>query len=400
MSQAYGFDGTISRPVLENYLARAITMLGLSDSPQRDEDLRFLRDVGAKYIGRAAYVWGMPGQVIDDEAHFAAAAQTTAAYHRLDAEAIFQACIFEVVFDTIVGHIAVPAWVFEEFSLPVEKRNFNYEAMLFDSACANAQPVPWCPHAGNNWMHDYFGKGASVPDISKREAQMWFYYRARRYIDTGYEALHVGQVHLMANNDPGAAHWFGLLARIRRYAAQRARRHLVLIDAHTHGISREGKLLLDLHSFPLRIRDVVERPEEGVLEAGFTDAIFGKSMGGVAPSGWSCDHLPYIVELDNWSSSGKAGQHLVGGMPWVWGCDEICWFARQSEAYRNNWLRYAHARVRELDPHGYLQMPGYRCLADPVDGVAEYHANTRSPASPTGFNQEATIKALWAGQGP
>ena len=42
-------------------------------------------------------------------------------------------------------------------------------------------------------------------------------------------------------------------------------------------------------------------------------------------------------------------------------------------------------------------MPGRRVLAaPPPDGAKVCYANTRSPASPTGFNQEETIKSLWA----
>ena len=81
---------------------------------------------------------------------------------------------------------------------------------------------------------------------------------------------------------------------------------------------------------------------------------------------------------------------------WVWGWDEICWFAHQPETYRNDYLRYAWKRVRELDSNGYLQMPGARKLADPVNRLDRYHANTPSPAGPNGFGQEQTIKDLWA----
>ena len=50
------------------------------------------------------------------------------------------------------------------------------------------------------------------------------------------------------------------------------------------------------------------------------------------PSGWKCASLPYLVELDNWGASGKAGQP---GLPyWTWGYDEICWFAHQPAEYR------------------------------------------------------------------
>lgn len=392
-TRSYAFDGSISRAVMENYLARSITMARLTESPQRAEDLRMLRNIGAKFVGRAAYIWS---EQDNEEVHFANAAATIAAYRDVDADTIFQACVFEVVAENVVSTVPIPSWVFEEFSLPVETRNFRYEAMLYDSACAHSEPVKWCPHPANNWMRDYFGAANSVPDMSKLETRMWFFYRARRYLDAGCEALHLGQIHLMNHNDPGSQHWWDLLTRIRRYGARHARRHFVLIDAHTHGVRLDDHhLLFDFHSYPQHIKDVVSEPGHVVLEAGFRHSILGKSLGGITPSGWTCDHLPFLVEFDNWGSSGKAGQH-VDAPNWTWGCDEICWFARQPEAYRNEYLRYAIHRVPELDPNGFLQMPGSRVLVDPIDGVNTYHANTPSPACPTGFGQEDTIKALWA----
>ena len=48
-------------------------------------------------------------------------------------------------------------------------------------------------------------KDGGIPDLSRQEARLWFYYRATRYIDCGYEALHMGQVHLYTANDKGMA---------------------------------------------------------------------------------------------------------------------------------------------------------------------------------------------------
>lgn len=36
-----------------------------------------------------------------------------------------------------------------------------------------------------------------------------------------------------------------------------------------------------------------------VKVVGAFDNIHGQSKGGIAPKGWRCDHLPYLVELDN-----------------------------------------------------------------------------------------------------
>ena len=66
----------------------------------------------------------------------------------------------------------------------------------------------------------------------------------------------------------------------------------------------------------------------------------GRSKGGITPSGWKCEHLPYLVELDNYGRSkepGKAGMGVHG----VWGWEEITWFSQLPEEARNAWLQYA-----------------------------------------------------------
>jgi hypothetical protein len=245
--------------------------------------------------------------------------------------------------------------------------------------------------------HNHWGAKASIPDISQTETKLWFYFLATAYMDVGCEAIHFGQAEIMDANDPDHRHWWDLLQRVRQYAAAHARRRLVLCDAHvpSGGMRHGDHLLFDFHSFPLRIVEVAERPQEGVLQVGVFDSIYGKSMGGIAPSGWRCQHLPYLVELDNWGVSDRPGHGALGGC-WVWGYDEMSWFAHQDEAYRNRWLRYAWAWVRANDPNGFLQMPGSRVLHAPVDDRHWYHANTRSAAVAGGFSQEAVIKAIWS----
>lgn len=382
-SGGYTFESFMSREVLENYLSRAITMTGLADIDQRRylaDNIRMVTSVGAKFLGRAAYVWGAPA---DDEAHFRAAKEAADLVHQADPQVILQAGIFEAVYEGI-SRIPIPEWVFAEFGEEPEVRNFDYEGMLFSDG-----------RFVNHWASHPAG---SVPDMSRLETKMWFFYRAKRYIDAGYEALHLGQVHLMNQNDPGHQHWQDILGRIRSYASEHARRRFVLIDAHTHGVVENGKLLFDFHSFPLRIGEVPGAPHEGILTVGRIDSIYRRSKGGFTPSGWHAPSLPYIVELDNWGASGRPGQHVNDW--WTWGYDEISWFAHQPEAYRNQWLRYAWDWVRTHDPNGWLQMPGMRMLAEPVNGITYYYAVNRSVVNPQGFNQEDTIREIWSEETP
>ena len=282
---------------------------------------------------------------------------------------------------TQVERVPVPGWAFVAPGRPVEERNFRYAEMLYP----------------DGRRVDHWGRGRSVPDVSRTETRLWFYFLAATYIDLGIEAIHFGQTGLMNGNDRDLAHYSEVLALVRDYASRHARRHMVLCDSHvpSGGLVREGRLLMDFHSFPLRIKEAPDRPQEAILESGFSDGIYGRSKGGTTPSGWSCEHLPYLVEIDNWGASRHPGQSGQGGI-WVWGYDEITWFVHQPEGYRAEWLRYARDWVRKTDPNGHLQMPRSRTLRSPSDGKRWYFANRRSEVVPDGLGDEAAIRSVWA----
>jgi hypothetical protein len=60
----YQFDGKIGRDVLENYLSRSITMLDLlTGHGNVDDNIRMLKNIGAKFAGRTIYLWGHESQL-------------------------------------------------------------------------------------------------------------------------------------------------------------------------------------------------------------------------------------------------------------------------------------------------------------------------------------------------
>jgi pimeloyl-ACP methyl ester carboxylesterase len=376
----FRFDGTISREVLENYLSRAISMEGLLNGRgDLGDNIRMLKETGAKFIGRALCLWGREADLLRN---LDRARDQVPRVHAVDPEMVLQACIFEIV-TTQVEQVPVPEWAFTALGRPVEERNFRYADMLYP----------------DGRRVDHWRRGQSVPDVSRPETKLWFYFLAASYIDLGIEAIHFGQTELMNGNDRDLAHYSEVLALVRSHAARQARRHMVLCDSHvpSGGLVRDGRLLMDFHSFPLRIKEVPDRPQEAVLERGFSDGIYGRSKGGRAPSGWPCEHLPYLVEIDNWGASRHPGTPRQGGI-WVWGYDEITWFAHQPEAYRADWLRYARDWVRKTDPNGHLQMPGSRTVRSPLDGKRWYFANRPSEAVPDGLGDEAAIRSVWAAE--
>ena len=377
----YDFDGAPSAEVLDAFLSRAVSHATLytdGDDELLADDVRMFVDIGAKFIGRASIMWSTPADV---EAHFAEAAAIAGQVHTADPQIILQGGIFEIV-DTDAAAVAVPEWVFTAFGLPPEERTFRYTDMTYTDG-----------------RHlDYWGAGASVPDISQVETRLWFYYRARRYIDSGYEALHMGVVDLYTENDPGYAHLWDVVQKMRAYAGGHARRGWILCDAHhPTGVVAEAGHVFDFVSYPLRVQEVPGEPIRGQLLLEQDDVIYGRTVGGLTPAGWEAERLPYLVEVDNWASSGRGGED-IGGI-WIWGWDEMSWFARLSKDERDEWLAYAWNWVREHDPVGYFQFPTRRILSDPIDDTYWwYFANNPSPSCELGLGQEDAIRQIWAAE--
>jgi len=384
-SEKFGFDGSISRKVLENYLDRSITMgyflvPGKPEGyefPYREDDIRMIKNIGAKFIGRAIYRWGEESKLNDPE--FLKYAQgIIERLHAFDPEIIFQGCLFEQV-TRDVNNLRIPAWVFTDFNLPVEERTFRCDSMI-KRADKPAQS----------------GGRGGVPIINNLETRLWFYYLAVSYINIGCEAFHLGQVELIGRDDQDHKIYAEFLDKVRAYAKVHARRHYVLLDGHTPngGFIRDGVSLLDFNSFPLRIKAIPDKPYEAELKVNHLDAIYMKSLGCVSPSGWSCKSLPYLVEFDNY---GKARTANVADTTtiFIWGWDEISWLSLQKEDARNKWLEYAFDWIKETDPNGHLQMPACRMITCPNETLRTYFANTKSAACPVGYSQEETIKKIW-----
>jgi len=389
----YYFDGSLSREVLENYLSRAVTLTELlvdskysivsTMNPDKTDDVRLIKNIGAKFIGRAITRWDMEEHLVEPD-FWDTPRKTAKAVHEVDPEVILQAAIFETV-SPKVGLVPVPEWVFEEFGLPVEKRNFSFEAML--------DP--------NGRYVGHWNGVSSVPDITQLETQLWYMYLFGSYLDIGVEAIHWGQIALIGMNDRGFVVWKQFLDRTREYAKTHARRHYVFFDAHTPGggmVLDNGVSLLDFNSFPLRIKEVEDKPQQGILEVGYLDGLYLRSKACIAPSGWSCQSLPYLVELDNFGINNRPGESSINTI-FVWGYDEISWFARQPQDYQKEWLAYADKWVRTTDPNGYLQMPVARKIA-PARDVPRERArfNTPSAICPEGLGLEETIKEIWENQ--
>lgn len=347
----FKFKDSIDEQVLKNYLSRSITLTFMSGSAENIEaNIQLINELGVKYISRAITPWVAE---TEHDIWMPKYKNTIDKAHKLDTDIIFEACIFETVFPN-ANNVQIPAWVFSAFNLPIETRPFNADNMLFP----------------NGDFHNHWGNGGSVPDITQLETQLYFYFRACKYIDAGFEAIHWGQVLLMGKDDPDFHNYYKLFEKVRQYAKENSRRGFTLHNAHIHGVKdKQNNLLFDFHCFPIRMRTPEgaemhaisdSTPQMTLLEENHLDAIYNKSVGGIAPSGWECNSLPYFVEIDNYGGHDQDNLNDPGIEYWPWGMDEISWFANQPNAYRSTWLQNANDWIRETDDAGFLCMPGIR----------------------------------------
>ena len=132
-------DGKMSQETLRAYCSRAVTLAGFcventEPDPIFEEDLRMLKRIGAKFIGRSAYYsWGGNMSNAQVEQHYRIAKERAEQVHKVDPEIILQAGVFEIIYKGTVNNTPIPSHVFEAFGLPVEKRNFRYDDMVYTS---------------------------------------------------------------------------------------------------------------------------------------------------------------------------------------------------------------------------------------------------------------------------
>src|SRR3546814_16377605 len=113
----------------------------------------------------------------------------------------------------------------------------------------------------------------------------------------------------------------------------------------------DGQLLFDFVSFPRRLREIIDKPQQVELQVGYYDGIYQKTVGGITPSGWHCERSLYLVEFDNFGISKHRDEAKLGDH-YAWGYDEITWFQKQPEDYATAFRHYAPQWGKQTDPNG------------------------------------------------
>ena len=340
----FTFNGMPSKEVLYNYFSRSVgfnVICHEKDPKLMKAHIDLLLHVGAKYVGRAAFVWAQCGEGSDD-AHFELVKRNAMLIHEADPEIVLQAVVFETLYEPFVESIKIPSWVFEAFGLPIEERNFNVENICF----------------ADGKFRSFWGDKISAPDVTRLEAKMWIYYRACSYINAGFESLHMGQVEYVTGlNDKGYYHWKDVMDKIRAFAKVNARRGYVICDAHVRGIIVDGVSLFDLNKWPLRLKAVKGEPYKAVLEPYYHDGILGRSKSAKHPCGFDADPLPFMLEFDAWDLSPYPGEYRESDY-YIWGYDDLSWFYMHSNEERKEILHYLWNYIKEhYEGDGFLELP-------------------------------------------
>ncbi|MHB8962404.1 MAG: hypothetical protein ACYC5K_04545 [Saccharofermentanales bacterium] len=444
-ASSFYFRDTMSESVLRQYVSRAVTLsglcsVGIEEDPIIEEDIRMLLRTGAKYIGRAAY-YSWSGELNDREIerHYALAKDAAAQVHAADPEIILQAGVFEIIYKGTVNNTKIPVWVFKAFGLPAEDRNFRWSDMVFP--------------AGNQFAPGFWGNQTSgVPCIYKTETQMYFYYSICRYIDAGFESIHLGQVEMMMEykTEQYEKYWDLVLQKSRAYARTHARRGIVLFDCHVHlgsgGLKIGSRLLMDIQAAPMNPIETVQK--DGALMCEISDyrdndaQWIGRIQGGEHPLGFTVEVNPTLIEFDNYGP--LTGQGVSNGNGYgAWGYDDVTWFALQPSWYRDQFLLESdrYLKTHCLDSLGrqvyFLQLscrrvitpaPNFPVMAyapgegfnvdflfdytsDENTGIVfnddntftltvrkDYRSNRQSDGCPNGFGQEDTIRQIFLGE--
>jgi hypothetical protein len=364
----FAFQDSMSEATLHRYLGRAVTFQGLCGEGAvqnflLDEDIRFLKRTGTKFVSRAALFAWTSTQASQVEAHFAYAKEAAAKVHAADPEVILQAFVAEIVRKAYVNATPVPSWVFAAFDLPAETRSFRF-ADIID------------PKRGPN----FWGTDAGYPDYSRLEAQMWYYYCIRRYIDAGFESIHIQE----GEDTTEYAAVDRLLTMSRAYAREHARRGVVLFHNFfsmlTGGNKIGDRLLFDIQGNGIVPIETVY--ENGAMKCKIGDwrepgcdlQWLGRSAGGIHPLGFTVDACPSLLEFDNYGQDPKGTPGVSNGLAfYTWGYDDITWFSVQPAWYRAEFLRYVtdYLKTHSLDRSGdqvyYCMYPVRRVITASPD---------------------------------
>ncbi|VGO19581.1 LamG domain-containing protein [Pontiella sulfatireligans] len=375
------FGDEYSRFALQSHLDRALFCQAIYMRPFQDDIFRMFGNVQPRMLLAAVGMWGHVDQF--DEAYLQKVRQFCTRMNEINPDTLVGGATFlDTVSRRVLPTITIPDYVFEAFDLPIpaEPRTFNFsEAVLVDNA----------------------RNDLGLPDMSKKEAQLWLFYASCEQIKAGADMIHIGILSGSTKKDKGKRALADTVRRIRAYCDPISRKGKILISSGncvnrdgTNGAVSDGKLICDFAWFASTPREVPDSKWQCEYVKGHSHAGFGRMAAGFHPGGWDSPHLPWVAHLDTTRVPNMeiGVPHLDSWFPW--GLTEIRWFSNTlTKEERNAWLRYMTYRVKELDPFCSAMMPA--ALVRPGD-PGPYYMNTPNKANEfKGYDQEEFVKQLW-----
>ncbi len=450
-SSEYYFMGSMSQELINKYLDRSLFMQSYSHAeswfdpptdstlnPEKKKGMDMMRDVRPKVVGLISF-WG--GE--DDMRIHLACEQLTKdidAIHAFDPDVICQAGIMEIA---NFGDTTIPDFVLSEFGYLKTYYNTSTGTYTTVNVHTNADGVVTNKFDARKMSYDepylsevpadiskspaeVLAERRLMPDFTKVETQMWFYYMATRYIDCGCEMLQLGDSFLMVFKDKEYGHQslWSLMQRIRKYGSTRNRGVVLLegryrvggfspyyFDPETSPIKRardkghERQLLFDILSsgVPLfQLSGKAPWPAYPPCTSSYAPVelrkvdLIGNSPGGLHPMGWYCKHTPYRLQLDQGSSEVIHGCGVgVVGSQGTYGWDNTGWFAAQAVDYRNKIIKYIHYQVKCFDRKAHYVMSGRHVYSTKVFPGEPWQPPLRYNAYTGAASQQDTIKCVW-----
>jgi hypothetical protein len=412
----------IPREVLEGYLNRSLELANISDIPNIwDDNIRMLQNIRPKLLITLAGIWA---GAWDDGSHYNRAQTLAQRIHsEVDGEIVCQAFIAEAIavdlsrVDTnyqdgnqnnFTG-ILIPQYVLNEFPDASDStpRVFDFLKMI----SPDKRPS-YTIYYGTIYNHQYYGyTNAANPDqtieyvdISQRETQMWYYYRATKYINRGYESIWFGQSAKVDDYDPQHVNYWSLLQKIRSYASTKNRGIVICTsdgDASSfYNGSYGGQLLFDYHRSPHRPQELKDSNGNYIYRKAYIDpncggggvpCIYNQTFPGITPSSETVTNQNYLIDFDWYGPT--TGTHGVADNDYskCWGWDEAAWWGlfditasggvtggivpvnNDGATYRNQYLSYMYNQARCFSPSGFAAMPG-------LFGISGTDANFTCPS--------------------
>jgi hypothetical protein len=355
------------------------------------EDINLCVELKASFIIDAATNWGSEDLIFSEgSSYWVAAGQAvkdinTAYACALLREPIIGASLFEYV-SSEVEKISITKNIITSFQDEFNAADALYYLDVYGNPKLNLK------FKLNRIVYSHcLGEACTHYDLSKIEARMFKYYCAKKYIDDGYKALHLGIQYVQTYNDQptGYTNTYNLCNKIRAYAASIG--SFVLLDfdqSETLYYNNTPQIINDFNLSPIRPDELsascsyLETHLTSYNSAAPIQSVINHYTGGTAPSGcFFSDRGPYILWWDNNGGyptgadpvSDHDPTHHNAGYD-VWGYDEVKWFQEVSDLYSScapGYLKDLVCTIRSLENshRGYIPIPGRRKIDPWGDGV-------------------------------